>query len=445
MWSCGSVSTSSPEHTLLSCRVSCDEVRRPLKRKGIAGGSWRAFVALRSRGNRGPPDLQQLAVEYRQAKTAGGAAWASVAQVGRAAKLAGRKRGRSAFGPKTRDVARESLKQARTALWARTADMEPLTRATYLAEHGALQKGNLAHSLAIARKQQQMDGAARRKALEEKKATLTAWQDSVGKQQVGYFLAQHAAVGLCRTSLVAVPSPVAVSIEELPAPKDEAIQGAAWASHSRSSNVGISLQREWEERHSTVLQKDCDDIMTPNPDTKCRYYGHCVCSAPGRQLFQLRNAVLAAMKLQFGSKEGRDSLCTGRVVILLKGQAMSLETDLDEQGDEEINEHWLHISAMYFKPYRPSFTRLARIACPAHEDATLDRVHLQVLQLERMPNTRTRKVANCWTPLLERMSNSPVNPRAARRERERERLKTSLAGGKPSALVRHGHPSTSIP
>ena len=320
--------------------------------------------------------LKALAADYRAVKRQGGAAWDEVVQLGRAAKRAGRQQGRSAFGPKTRDVQRTVQKQAKATLWDRSASMSPLTRALFLAEHAALQRGNLSHSISVARKQEQLDGAERKRKLQSKATTLELWHTTLGQRQVDDFLAHHVAAGLQRDTLRAVPSSVSTVIEQHTTPRAEPTQAAAWASHSKSSNVSVSLQKEWAERHRMILQRDSPPINTANLESKCRYYGYCVCSTTGRQILQLRNGVLAAMKRVFHSQEKKALLIGGRIVIRLCQTGVQARGSSDPAAVEE--DHWLHVSAMYLKPYRPTFTRLKRIDCPAHDDLALNRVHLQV-------------------------------------------------------------------
>ena len=108
---------------------------KKLKRKGVAGGPWRAFVSQQVKGRTGRPDFKELQAAYQEIKDTPD--FEALKTLGQVAKRAGqRPLGKSSFGPRTREVQRQLVKASRGGLLQSTQGLSAVQKARVLAKPG---------------------------------------------------------------------------------------------------------------------------------------------------------------------------------------------------------------------------------------------------------------------------------------------------------------------
>lgn len=133
--------------------------------------------------------------------------------------------------------------------------------------------------------------------------------------------------------------------------------------------------QRWESLHREVRFEDCPKLgKVPVRRRKCHDAQRCICSGPGKALakrVELFNTALKKPEGVIGKPDWRAQLRSGRVVVHLcwrdlagghhdvanaKGNPAPLAA-VDGASSKDI---WLHVSLMYFQPFRPTFTLLER-------------------------------------------------------------------------------------
>ena len=338
------------------------------KTKTDFGGRWRAWVHHKSRGQQGRPDLKELGASYRQAKATGDADLPCVERLGKAARLAGQAavaagaRKSSAFGLTQKERLRLARKQRREALWQRTHGMSEARRAAVLASENVLSLGTLSDLVSNARRQTQLDQQERRARLEDDLNILSQFESDAGLRAKDALLQDAPSLKPMLQSATPVPSPNGLCLCVPCGPLPEATAGAAWADSKRNSNLGYCLEREWKEKHWTVLQEAAPKLSQDKlrKITKCQEAGMCLCSAGGKELAQLQVRLLKLLKQHFGPGRGREALQHGLVCVCARAEACP------PRFPQPV-ELWWHIGLMYLSPFRPTFLELEKCDAPAGE------------------------------------------------------------------------------
>ena len=162
-------------------------------------------------------------------------------------------------------------------------------------------------------------------------------------------------LGLSPQDLTPVPSVAGQCFSVNTTGVEFASRAVAWASQNyKHSNLGISLEKEWVQRHCPVMHHEAPALHEkPLPKKPCLEAGVCVCSAEGKKVARFRSQLIRSMKATFKDKPLRDKLAQGDIVIHLHA---ALEEPDPQQRDSLA--FWFHIGAMYFSPYRPTLHRL---------------------------------------------------------------------------------------
>ena len=370
------------------------------KRKG-GGGSYRAFVHIHSKGKKGKANFKDLSVRYKAAQESGDPQLQNLVTLGRAATVAARGSSGSAFGMKSREVSRLSLKRAREAAFHRSRSVDHITRAKLVAKDSLLQQGHLENAISTARKMMRMDTQARHRAEQEQVDLLQRWVDVVGSEFM-HGLASSVP-GMAVENAQPVPTPRGPAVEICATTSATATSAAAWASHSHETNLATWLEKDWLQRHLTIPESSCTPLTPAAPHVqkgRCQDAGYCLCSPHGRELHRMRNSFLRIMKDTYVSKHEKAKLGLGEVVIRctrsnpLSPSPSSATTLLDHAraSDQVCQEIWLHVCAMYWSPYKPIFSKLIVTQCPASEEPSPDRIYLQAWNLvnEKCPHPLSR-------------------------------------------------------
>eukprot|EP00971_Amphidinium_carterae_P224126 4447366-Amphidinium_carterae.1 len=353
----------------------CLEVIKTKKRR-IVPGAWRAFVRLKSLQQSGTPNLSDLASDYRVAKAEGSAMLQHAERLSQAAVLRPfvrqQSRSLSSMGPRAREIKRETLKMHRHALWQQTASMGAVDRGQALA---ALTKStqSLHEALSTAKKQQLLDGKAKKAIVQREMDVLAQYEATIGHDTLETVKKSFPSVawdGLQARCLPCADGPL-VFLPGAASPTPS--KAVAWASNSHQTNVAASLEREWKESHNIVYPSS--DMGEPETSQikPCSVAGICLCSRDGKLLYKLRNLILKAMKEQFKGQERKTLLTSGNVVMRLTC-AQQCET-CQVSGKNEL---FLHIGHMSLNPYRPSFQQLLRFTAPVLKDGKEKFIDLQV-------------------------------------------------------------------
>eukprot|EP00971_Amphidinium_carterae_P348669 6490620-Amphidinium_carterae.2 len=351
------------------------EVIRPRKRKGVGGGPWRAYVSQEASQKSGKANFRALAAGYRAVVATDPRRLKVLRDVGAAARVVAKSRSgrRSAFGPTAREVKRTAFRRARQALWQQSSALNPLEKAIFITEHSLVQRGDMAHALKVARTVQRLDGAAEREKVEEQKEALAAWREGAGelsRQEFQALLPEFARQDL---QLLPVPCSRGLALELPAVATPTASMAAAWASSTRSSNLSGSLQQLWQEMHVPVKHEQMEHPVKQVSD--CCQAGRCLCCAEGQRLVQFKKQVHKVMKAHLGNAACKSRLGQGGYVFKFSMPGVESTHHLGHNGAEVL---WLHVSLMYWSPYRATFSEVKPVPCPASELECDGCVYLQV-------------------------------------------------------------------
>ena len=392
-------------------RVSCDfqaardqkptglQVRKKTKRRGVGGGPWRAWVHLHSKGHGGGvPKLSEVHAQYREAKALDSPLYQTAARVGSLARTLARgglrKEACSNFGPSARTLRRQVLRRAKQAIRESLCGATLLEKSLALAERSELQSMPLQQALSHAR--------ALARAETQRKAAETATHLSLIKE---FELGPGAAhLKTLRAALpesvqkwghiVPMPSPMGPCFSVQTGDWEAAKNGLAWAAqHPKATNVAEKLGAEWSELHQLVMANSCRALTTAEDQqhSRCLDAGRCLCGGEGLTLYRMRNRFLRCVKNAFHLPSLKTALTQG-LVVMQSISDMVIGGDAPDVGEEV----WLHIGLMYFKPYRPTFHRLRRVACHDENSVAHDRVVLEAAHWGASPSWIQFVLSSCF-------------------------------------------------
>eukprot|EP00971_Amphidinium_carterae_P343586 6483415-Amphidinium_carterae.1 len=342
------------------------KVKQKPKGKGGhgSGGAFRAFVHMKTLGQKGSCSFSQLAQEYAEAKRTAGSNFHAIQAVGRAATCAASsKRGVSAFGLKSRELQRKQIKAARAAMSERIMSLESTPQMQQLVDKAILPSFQLAEAVSQARVLRKAEGHKQQQSREALSQSLHAWESSEGPTFKAALLAALPAFHLEKDNIKLIPTPFGAAGSWACLPSHKATLAAAWSSHSHETNLSSAFEKEWLQRHQSISLASASSVVEPaQSPSKCQVHGLCLCSREGKALWTLRNRVLKILKTAFYGKAQRDMLGSGNIVLLF--QSAGLETGAAQSSvpNSSGTSAWLHIAAMYFSPYKPVFSVLERLA-----------------------------------------------------------------------------------
>eukprot|EP00971_Amphidinium_carterae_P341798 6480794-Amphidinium_carterae.2 len=354
------------------------QVIRQRKRKGVGGGPWRAYVSQEKAHTNGKANFRALAAGYRQVLATDPARLKQLRDMGAAARMVAKNRAgkRSAFGPTAREVQRTALKKVRQALWQQSCALSPLEKAIFITEHSLVQRGDMAHALRVARTVQRLDGATEREKVEKQKEALAAWRDAAGACALEEFKSLLPELATQDLKMLPVPCSRGLALELPAIARPSASMAAAWASSTRTTQLSSALQQLWEEMHIPVKHEDMDHAVKKVSD--CCLAGRCLCCAGGKLLVQFKREVHKVMKAHLGTAACKCRLGQGAYVFKFNMAGEDTINNLHVPDSNDAAVLWLHVSLMYWSPYRATFAKLKPVPCPGGEIECDGRVYLQV-------------------------------------------------------------------
>lgn len=350
------------------------------------GGAKRAFIRLKTLGQRGRPDFRALNEEYKKAraerrhdfKTA-----VAMAKAGRRSKRASAEASQGGvFGANSRAMRRTKACGDRIAFWRRTQGMEPEQRSLSLSEHIVQQGLTLTESLSLARSCTRIDGeqalAASTKAME----SLVAYREGIGAADIQ--AAVQAMPSLSAFRLRAEPAGPCTLVEVLPPALSSVIDTAAWAYSASGSNLSGMLEKDWNQRHQVAYSSDCPPELSAqanmeSDDVLCLSAGVCLCSDTGKITKQIGDRLLAHMRKYFPrGSETRQKLLEGFVVLSVVGEPASDDYEDIVGSDNLFGEVLFHCGLHYLSPFRPTFMKVEEVAAGGEAPAVEGRRYVKV-------------------------------------------------------------------
>eukprot|EP00971_Amphidinium_carterae_P350505 6491583-Amphidinium_carterae.2 len=306
-----------------------------------------------------------------------------MARLGKAATLARRvmKPGSgSAFGPSTRAVGR-SLSQASVQnLMSRTENMSMGAKADCLSQQTSFSSAGFASAISECRRLMRLANAKRKERQADLLVTLEKWQTAELGKRLEPFLNLVPVLRADQHQLKPIPSASgACAFDMSAAPAKCPTLAAGWASGSQTTNLAQGLERDWIERHKSVQHVGAAPILQPIAKQSPCTSGACLHTAAGQQKQKLVKSVLSKLKACFNSKAKKKLLGEGGIVLCFN--TGDSDPGLCIEPDEDMAV-WMHVAAMYWKPYRPTFGLLERVnGSPADNDENTH-VYLEVLGAE---------------------------------------------------------------
>ena len=178
------------------------------------------------------------------------------------------------------------------------------------------------------------------------------------------------------TAMHIAPHPRLLSFDIVNEIEKDAVDVASLAAaKSRSCNLQSSVQKDWKQRHSTLLVEGTAEAEPEERTAKaCFEHGFCVCRGSGLQVFAMRNRFLRFLKQHIprSSADRKNLLHSGWIVVQLKQTnrrpqrwAHGARTFCEARSLQERQRSpssgasritiWLHIGLRYWSPYRPTF------------------------------------------------------------------------------------------
>ena len=253
--------------------------------------------------------------------------------------------------------------------------MDIFDKADVLAQQGSVGSGDFRNAITLARQQKHLQSRHRLQVRAQQVQVLQQWHDQVGKAVVEEACAVLPPLMPLKQHIIAIPSPGGSILHVASTPSQAATTSIAWASKTRSTTMGQALEAEWLRQHKTQFQKPASHPSTSRSTSSCSLLGYCICTGQGKVLWKIRNCLLRWLKAIFNDKPLKAVLGSGKVVLrFVEPTTDTPSSSAANYADKEI---FLHVSAMYWSPYRPIFCRLTRAEIPPGEAAHRQRIYLK--------------------------------------------------------------------
>ena len=187
------------------------EVKKKFKkRKSPRGGTYRAFVHLATYGQKGSPNLKEVAQRYKAHMRRGAHTLQASNDLGKLATEVGSSilPGNSSFGPKSRQVFRTLQKARRQGLLKMTAGMSIPSKASFLANMTSIPRGGLSNAIAEAKKLMRLEGQQKKQDERGHVECLKKWQNNHGKPHLQGLLVANLACQVDKEHMLPMPSPL---------------------------------------------------------------------------------------------------------------------------------------------------------------------------------------------------------------------------------------------
>ena len=164
--------------------------------------------------------------------------------------------------------------------------------------------------------------------------------------------------------------------------------------HPPTSNFR-SLAEMWEKRHECLQASSCDGVGEQRLPRRrpCEACHRCVCRGDGRILQAMALRCLRWMRLKFADGVERKKLIDGNIVVRFSGRTPARERVAepsrsaaapDPAPQDDVEDVYAHVSLMYLRPFRPTWSLLSRVANtalkPQQQDGTIAlRTHYELV------------------------------------------------------------------
>ena len=295
-----------------------------LRRRRGGGGGWRAFVANRSRGQRGRADFHALSLEYSQAREEHTPEYHDVLAQGAAATDRHRQPGVQAFGPPTREVRRRRAREVPLLEREEAANLVVEEARPSTAGEGSdaqvVWKSNLERRLAAVRRDNHRRAQLRLQRTKERQAALCEFSKEFEAESLEVVLGGVPAAMPLIDSLTIIPATGLARIEVLWDVIESACSIGGWAlQHARSSNLKKTLVEHWAEVNSLVMESKTELPKIKALPPKLCQQGKCCCCGPNNSIPHLRHRLLDILKTLFDRSQPDNvaELQHGWVVLLV--------------------------------------------------------------------------------------------------------------------------------
>ena len=362
------MSLSCPQPELEPSNAACpcypQVVSRRSKRlkKPSYGGSWRAWVRKHTADTKGRPDLRALAARYWDAK-AGGPEAASLQQcvaMGNAASLQGKQIGNTAFGVNRRQVRKNTLALAVTALEHQLHGQSLPVQVDEIVKLANRLRGHCdAVKLCglLARRQAE---AQRIKNSRDQKILLD-FDNSIGKQHVASLKESFPELDVKGFTFHAIPAnKLSWFMVTTPAVKD-AVTATAKMFSPQAGSLGGKVSSCWQRLHDVVEPSLCQPMASLKREqgpSKCWQHNFCICCNKGKVVHRMRNKFLKMLKQVFKFGEMKELLLAGSIMAKFSLKDTSGDVgSASAHSNVEVHEDslFLHIPLLYLSPYRATF------------------------------------------------------------------------------------------
>lgn len=356
------------------CFDNGSEARSSKKAQGKGkvklGGAFRAFVRLKTLGQKGRADFKKLGEQYRQETTLKTRDAKTAIAMAKAANMMKRYRGQAAralptFGPNARQSRSSQMKALREAMWENTKDLDNEKHLMTISAQ-VLRKGmSFQDSLSLARSAMRSEREKSRIFYEQQMAALKSFEGTHGAAAVRDLVGT--APGFSAFNLRPQPAGPCVAIEVAAPDPKEVSEIVAWAHQCASSNLGACLERAWMDMHQLVQHDQCPPLPTDaaGPAKKtCYIAGVCLCSGDGPKTKQIAERLLAHMRQVFplpNESGNRKRLLDGFIVLRVCGEPESYDYEDMLACEDCFADMWFHIGLHYLSPFRPTMLRVIEV------------------------------------------------------------------------------------
>eukprot|EP00971_Amphidinium_carterae_P352910 6492770-Amphidinium_carterae.1 len=281
-----------------------------------------------SLGTKAVPDLQSIAAQYKQHRSQGSLEALGAQEAGhmstRVQRLC-RRFGVFAKAKKSRALNADKGKMRAQSFLAQHVGDDIVSRALAItAEH---KNGEEAEAVAFARSVKFHASKQKIHGMQQKKQTFDKYAATVGLGKIQGLQAKMPVFE--SVSMACIPLPglnmFHVQPDEVIA---KSVRSAATLSGNKSTNIGPCLDRLWTEMHQTLAEEQVlaqnageaaeVDLHASMSTTPCYSAGLCLCCSEGKKLKQLHNNFLKYLKETYATKEAKQLLSGGMVVLHMK-------------------------------------------------------------------------------------------------------------------------------
>lgn len=366
---------------------ACSSGHTQSAKRSKRGGPWKAFVREQTFGTSGNAFRTkgaELAAAYRDLSAEERAKYEHRGQLARES-WQHAPGGTSAFGPKTRDIQRQTAQRVKAMHVAAesqalvlpsgaslaTTPFQRLESATSqaLANPAAT---DLSKALALIRASLRQHSLSERIRAQKSQQLEVEWRER--HQAKAIEKAQCVCPRLTQIGSFAVlPSLASPVLRYLPASKEAASLAKQVAEASRKSNLNKALLDDWLAKHRPIMHQEAPPIVENAHGLRakppCWKVGVCICDDRGKKAERFRSSFYGSLK-SVGPRGSlfREQLGNKYIIVHLQGHRVAEEsvwgaTVVEAHGqdrrvaDDKMTGYW-HIAAHSFSPFQSTFRKL---------------------------------------------------------------------------------------